>query len=120
MSTVDAEAFRRKLLEERKRVSDAIEYLHAENPGSQEYETEEAPPGNHLAETATATLDREIDYKLEEKSTHGLAAIDAALVRIDQGTFGICTQCGRRISPERLEARPWASLCIDCQREQER
>jgi len=120
VSMVDAEVFRHKLLEERKRVSDAIDYLHAENPGSLEYETEEMPLDNHLAETATATLDREIDYTLEENAAQVLAAIDAALERIDAGTFGICTRCGRPIAPERLEARPWASLCIDCKREEER
>ena len=120
MSAVDVELFRRQLLEERRRVSDAIEYLHAENPGSLEYEAEEVPPDNHLAETATATLDREIDYTLEENAAHVLTAIDAALERIEEGTFGVCTRCGRPISPERLEARPWASLCIDCQRQEER
>jgi RNA polymerase-binding protein DksA len=120
VSTVDLESFRRKLLEERKRVTDAIEYLHAENPGSLEYEIEEVPLDNHLAETATATLDREIDYTLEENAAHVLTAIDAALGRIDNGSYGVCARCGRAISPERLEARPWASLCIDCQREEER
>jgi RNA polymerase-binding protein DksA len=120
MSAVDVEVFRRRLLEERKRVNDAIEYLHEENSGSLEDETGETPLDNHLAETATATLDREIDYTLEENSAHVLTAIDAALARIDQGTYGRCARCGRPISPERLEARPWASLCIDCQREEER
>jgi RNA polymerase-binding protein DksA len=120
MSEVEVEVFRRKLLEERKRVTDAIEFLHDEHPGSLEDETEEVPLDNHLAETATATLDREIDYTLEENAAHVLSAIDAALERIDQGTYGICTRCGRAISPERLVARPWASLCIDCQREEER
>ena len=95
---------------------DAIEYLHKENPGSIEDETEDQTQDNHLAETATATLDREIDYTLEENSEHVLAAIDAALNRIEDGTFGTCTNCGKQIPEERLEARPWASLCIDCQR----
>ena len=74
--TVDVEQFRTLLDEERRRVLDAIEYLHKENPGSIEDETEEMPIDNHLAETATATLDREIDYTLEENSEHVLAAID--------------------------------------------
>ena len=120
MSAVDVEVLRRTLLEERRRVSDAIDYLHAENSGPLEYEIEEVPPDNHLAETATATLDREIDYTLEENAAHVLTAIDAALDRIEQGTFGVCTRCGNLIAPERLEARPWASLCIDCQRQEER
>ena len=120
MSTIDVDTLRRRLLEERKRVADAIQNLHEENPGSLEDETAEMPLDNHLAETATATLDREIDYSLEENATHVLAAIDAALERIEQGAYGVCTRCGTPISPGRLEARPWASLCIDCKRKEER
>ena len=45
-----------------------------------------------------------------------LAEIDAALKRIEEGTYGICTNCGKEIPVDRLEALPWATLCIDCQR----
>ena len=117
---IDTEPFRQKLLEERRRVIAAIDYLHQENPGSLEDETEEMPLDNHLAETATATLDREIDYTLEENSIRMLTAIDAALKRMDEGAYGTCTNCGREIPAERLEAYPWASLCIDCKRQSER
>ena len=116
---MNGEEFRGRLLEERQRVVDAIEYLHHENPGSLEDE-EEMPSDNHLAETATLTLDREIDYSLEENSTGVLKAIDAALARIDEGTFGTCERCGQPIPEERLEALPYATLCIDCKRKAER
>ncbi len=98
----------------------AIEYLHKENPGSIEDETEDQTQDNHLAETATATLDREIDYTLEENSEHVLSAIDDALKRIEEGTFGVCVNCGKAISEERLAALPWATTCIDCKRLEER
>jgi RNA polymerase-binding protein DksA len=117
---IDPARFRDELLAERRRVLDAIEYLHKENPGSIEDETEEMPIDNHLAETATATLDREIDYTLEENSEHVLAAIDAALERIEDGTFGKCVTCGREIAEDRLAAIPWATQCIDCKRREER
>jgi RNA polymerase-binding protein DksA len=120
MSVVDVEPFRRQLLEERKRVTDAIDYLHHENPGSMEDETDEMPLDNHLAEMASITFDREIDYSLEESATQVLGEIDAALSRIDDGSFGTCQRCGGAIAPERLEARPWAKLCIGCKREEER
>jgi len=122
MSAIDTEHFRTMLVEERKRVRDAIDYLHAEHPGSLDEEVEEISAGsdNHLAETATATLDRELDYSLEGNSEHVLTDIDGALRRIDDGTYGICASCGKQIAEERLEARPWASLCIDCAREAER
>ena len=122
MSAVDTERFRGMLLEERKRVADAIEYLHEETPGSLEDETEEivGSVDNHLAETASATLDREIDYTLEGNAEQVLASIDAALARIEDGTYGPCETCGRPISEERLEAIPYATQCIECKRKGER
>jgi RNA polymerase-binding protein DksA len=123
MSGVDGERFRRVLLEERKRVKKAIDHLHEENRGSLEDETGELVSGsadNHMGDTATATFDRELDYTLEENEAHVLAAIDDALARIDSGSFGTCRTCGREIDPERLEAIPWSTQCIDCRRRQER
>jgi RNA polymerase-binding protein DksA len=122
VSAVDTEHFRGILEEERQRVQDAINYLHEETPGSLEDETEEiiGNSDNHLGDTATATLDREIDYSLEENSEHVLRAIDGALRRIEDGTFGVCESCGQPISEERLEAIPYATQCIDCRRKGER
>ena len=120
MSTIDTNHFRQRLLDERKRVVAAIDNLHEDHPGSMSDETgEDAVYDNHLADTATETYDRELDYTLEENSEHVLAEIDAALKRIDEGTYGTCANCGKQIAPERLDARPYATLCIDCQREQE-
>jgi RNA polymerase-binding protein DksA len=121
VSAIDTDHFREALLEERRRVQAAIDNLHEENPGSLSDETgDDAMYDNHLADTATVTYDRELDYTLEENSEHVLADIEAALQRIEDGTYGTCTNCGKQIAPERLEARPWATLCIDCQRERER
>jgi RNA polymerase-binding protein DksA len=122
VSAVDTERFRGILEEERQRVLDAISYLHEETPGSLADETEEivGNSDNHLGDTASATLDREIDYSLEENSEHVLRAIDGALQRIEAGTFGICESCGQPISEERLEAIPYATQCIDCRRKGER
>jgi RNA polymerase-binding protein DksA len=120
--SIDTDRFRTMLIEERERVEKAIANLREDHPGSLDDEVEEiaATTDNHLAETATATLDREIHYTLEENSGQVLSEIHAALKRIDEGTYGTCTNCGREIASARLEAYPWASLCIDCKRESER
>ncbi|HEV7132461.1 MAG TPA: TraR/DksA C4-type zinc finger protein [Gaiellaceae bacterium] len=119
--TIDTEQFRTTLLEERERVERAIQNLRDDHPGSLDDEVEETSgSSDDLGDTATATLDREIDYTLGENSGQVLAEIDEALKRIDDGTYGICTKCGREIARERLEAHPWASLCIDDAREAER
>jgi DnaK suppressor protein len=117
---VDVGRFKGLLEEERRRVVDAIEYLHKENPGTIEDETDDETTDNHIAETATVTVDREIDYTLEENSEHVLGEIEGALKRIDEGTYGTCLNCSKPIAEDRLAAIPWATYCIDCKRLQER
>ena len=121
MTGIDTEQFRDALLQERRRIEHALATLRHQHPGSLDEEVEEigATNDNHLAETATATLGREIDYTLGENSEQVLSAIDGALRRIDDGTYGTCVGCGDEIRRERLEASPWASLCIDCKRRAE-
>jgi RNA polymerase-binding protein DksA len=119
-SPVNSDRYRDLLLEERGRVSAALDHLHENNSGSLEDETEEETYDNHLADSATATLNREIDYTLEENAGHVLKAINEALQRIEDGTFGTCGRCGNPIAEERLEAIPYANRCIDCKRLEER
>jgi RNA polymerase-binding protein DksA len=114
MSSIDTNRFRDALLTERKRVVAALENLKNENPGSVEDETGEEASDQHLADTATAMHDRELDYGLTENEEDVLRDIDAALGRIDDGTYGTCANCGKPIGEERLEALPWTDLCIDC------
>jgi DnaK suppressor protein len=123
MSQLSVDQFRDALLAERERVQRAIEYLHQENSGSLEDETGEQASNSvndHMGELATETFDRELDYTLEDNAETVLGQIEAALARIEAGTYGVCARCGNPIAPERLEARPWAALCIDCQRREER
>ena len=122
MTTIDVESFKTRLQEERDRTRKAIAYLHEENRGTTEDEARELSGGsdNHLADIATHTYDRELDSTLEESEEVHLSHVEAALKRIDAGTYGICENCGRPIQPERLEAMPWVTLCIDCKRLAER
>ena len=114
MSPADTERFRRLLNEERARIVKEIQFLQDENPGTVEEETgEETHYDQHPADAATAIHDREVDYTIEEDANDVLRQIDAALKRIDDGTYGICRVCGREIGEERLEAVPWTDLCID-------
>jgi RNA polymerase-binding protein DksA len=121
VSAIDVDHFRDLLLDERKRVQSALDNIHEENSGTLTDESgEEAAYDNHLADTATITYERELDYTLEDNEERLLEEIDAALKRIEEGTYGICSNRGEQIPVERLEALPWATLCIDCQRERER
>lgn len=117
MSSLDTDRFRAALLEERQRI---VDHLEKDSPDSLEDENDELTSSdNHLGDTAAITLDREIDETLDENAQEILRAIDAALGRIEAGTYGKCRVCGKEISPERLEAMPWADLCIDDARRME-
>jgi RNA polymerase-binding protein DksA len=117
---IDIDHFRELLTAERARAQLALEHLHSDNASSIEEQRDEIQSDNHLGDMATAMLDREIDYGIEENVVHALEAIDAALGRIDDGTFGICERCGKPIGLERLEALPYVTLCIDDKRLEER
>jgi DnaK suppressor protein len=119
VTSIDTTEFRAKLEDERRRITDAIEYLASENPGNMQDELGELGgrgADNHPGDMATVTFDRELDEGLGEGAQQTLAQIDRALTRLDDGTFGVCEHCGKQIPEERLRARPWATLCIDDQR----
>jgi RNA polymerase-binding transcription factor DksA len=111
---IDTEHFRARLEDERRRITNAIEYLHKENPGAPDETTGDlamGPGDNHLADIATETVDREIDYTLEENCGNVLREVEAALQRVGDGSYGLCGACGEPIERERLEYLPWATLC---------
>ena len=68
------------------------------------------------AAAASQVFAQQRDLALRDRNLQHLELVEAALARLDAGTYGACTSCGRPISPERLEAIPWAAFCIDCQR----
>jgi len=104
--------FRRALLAERERLLIEIADAEPQAPGQMTYGSQAA--------MASEVVAQQRDIALRERSTRQLAAVDAALVRLDDGTFGVCRRCGKPIPEERLEARPWAALDIDCQRLEDR
>jgi RNA polymerase-binding protein DksA len=119
LSTIDTAEFRKRLEQERARLTHAVDFLEKENPGSMSDELGELAEGgtdNHLGDTASVLYDRELDEGLEEGAQQTLSEIDAALRRIEDGTYGTCEVCGKPIGAERLAAIPWARLCIDDQR----
>jgi RNA polymerase-binding protein DksA len=119
-ATLDTEHFKQRLLDERNRAQEALDHLQQDDEGQLEDEHEEIQSDNHIGDMATALYDRELDYTLEDNVERALAEIDAALKRIEDGTYGVCTNRGEQIPVERLEAIPWTTLCIDCKRLQER
>jgi DnaK suppressor protein len=77
---------------------------------------------NHpdLADRASSETDRAIELRARDRQRKLIAKIDAAVARIDDGTYGYCEETGEPISLRRLEARPIATLSIEAQERHER
>ena len=120
MTGPDFERYRRVLESERDRLLHAVHAVHHDGSLLEETGDLAIGSGDHIADSATETYLREIDGGLEENAEHLLVEIDAALGRIDDGSYGLCSVCGRPIGEERLEAVPYATLCIDDKRALER
>lgn len=77
---------------------------------------------NHpdLADRASSETDRAIELRARDRQRKLTAKIDAALARLDEGTYGFCEETGEPISLKRLEARPIATLSIEAQERHER
>ncbi|MDR0584151.1 MAG: TraR/DksA family transcriptional regulator [Treponema sp.] len=73
-----------------------------------------------LADIASDDIDRKMIEAIGSQELKRLKLIDSALTRIKQGKYGLCVKCGKRIPQERLEAIPYALMCIECKSEEER
>jgi RNA polymerase-binding protein DksA len=73
-----------------------------------------------LADIASDDIDRKMIEALGSQELKRLKLIDSALTRIQQGKYGLCVKCGKRIPQDRLEAIPYALMCIDCKTAEER
>lgn len=73
----------------------------------------------HPADSADVLFQRELQLTALEIIDEEAAQVKKALERKEQGLYGVCEECEKPIAPERLAARPNATLCIDCQRKRE-
>jgi RNA polymerase-binding transcription factor DksA len=113
---MDTEQARERLISERGRltqVRDAASRLStAANEAS---ERELSSVDQHPAEQATETLERELDLGVLQSVESELTDLQAALDRLDAGTYGICEICAKPIADGRLEAMPAARFCVEDQ-----
>lgn len=70
--------------------------------------------GKRVGDGTTAAVDRLNQVGQADQLQAMLVDVDRALEKIEDGTYGICDRCGRSIPEERLQARPWSVLCVDC------
>ncbi len=108
---LDLGAIRARLVDERARLLGVLGEP-IEGPGQMTYGSQAA--------AATHVFEQQRDLALRDQARTELARVQAALAALDAGSYGRCAECGNPIARERLEAIPWAALCIDCARKRGR
>ena len=104
------------LLKERERLNKELEELRVKiGPAD---ERREGSPFGKREEEATEVMEMEKRIAREKQTTESLAKVNRAIEKYESGTYGICDQCGKPIEPGRLEALPYASLCLNCRASQ--
>ncbi len=104
----ELERFRVRLLKERRKILNDMEKLAQE---SNELGKDGTPD---IGDEAADLSSRQLLLSLNEADRAKLREIDEALERIEEGTYGICEECGEPISPKRLEVKPTAIYCVEC------
>jgi len=108
--------FREGLIAERAQLLGTVEGLDAE---ADVKNWRESGFDDDPADAGSASFERETAQSLSLHARNLLSQIEDALRRMDDGTFGDCVSCGRRIELERLEAIPYTTQCMDCRRRAE-
>jgi DnaK suppressor protein len=112
---VDFELLRHRLEDERERLIERLE------TGCQVVGQRQDGSGHKSEdEAATESLESWRRVALEKRIREQMAEVEHALHKLEEGTYGLCDICGQPIAPERLEALPWASLCLSCKTRQVR
>jgi len=109
------EKMRELLLVQKREIWDALVATNADFRAI----VEEMDPKD-FADVASDDIDRKMIEAIGSQDIKRLRAIDAALGRINLGRYGVCMKCNKKIPAERLQAIPYAVLCIDCQKGEER
>lgn len=117
MSQPISDSFAQQLQQMR---ADTLAQLRAQRGGA----VGRAEAAAHLRSTesddwAQAGSERDLAFALDERESAELVAIEAALQRIADGSYGLCLDCGVAIATARLHANPTAMRCVDCQSKQE-
>jgi RNA polymerase-binding transcription factor DksA len=117
LSKEDGTKFKKLLLDLRDHLIDGVNFLATDNlkRSQRDASGELSGYGLHMADAGTDSFDREFALSLVSNEQEALYEIEEALKRLDQSTYGICGNCEKPIAKARLEAVPFARLCVNCQ-----
>jgi RNA polymerase-binding protein DksA len=116
MKKADSEAYRRRLLALRARLTG--ELLHLSDEAFRSSESESTQP-THMAELGSDAYEQEVTLQMLQSEENLLGEINEALKRISQGVFGVCERCGKTIIKARLNVIPFTRYCVKCKQEAE-
>ncbi len=114
MSTQITAPFKQQLLQQRSTLLAQLASLRGGNVGRAQASAEHFG-GQKEDSRAQLETERELEFTLDARESAELDAVDAALKRIEAGTYGVCTDCGTDIPAARLHAAPETPRCIGCQ-----
>ncbi|HPO82379.1 MAG TPA: TraR/DksA C4-type zinc finger protein [bacterium] len=114
--SIDFSYYRELLLEKKREVEDNLKSIRETSSSSSELGLigELSSSDDHLAEYASIVYEHENALTVENILRDMLKQIDAALKRIEDGTYGICEVCKKPIGEKRLKAIPYATMCVHC------
>ncbi len=118
----DLEKFKKILVEVRVKIAGDLQHLEGDSLNTSQRDASGDLSGYslHMADMATDNFDREFTLGLASNEQQRLNLIDAALRKIEDGTYGLCENCQKLITQKRLLAVPHAPLCIKCQEFEEK
>jgi DnaK suppressor protein len=106
------EVLKRMLEDRRREIHEKLRSLRETLPA-------EAALVKDVEEQSVDDFIQEVDFALMEMKSETLAMIDEAIRRLENGTYGVCVECGDEIAEARLTALPFAALCRSCQEDEE-
>lgn len=121
MKAAELAQYKRTLLELRQKLVVNVNFMEDEALGKsgQDASGDLSNVPIHMADVGTDNYDRDLTIGLIQNGEEELRAIDEALERIGNKTFGSCEECGKKVSKVRLTALPYVKNCIECQRQEE-
>ncbi|MEA3369605.1 MAG: TraR/DksA C4-type zinc finger protein [Candidatus Ratteibacteria bacterium] len=121
MSKKDAKKYQQSLQEIRKKVIGEIEHLEKDNLKRTTREASGDLSGYrlHMADVASDAYAQEFAIGLVSSEQNLLREVEKALNKVNSRDYGLCENCGKRITVKRLKAIPYAHLCIDCKEKEE-
>ena len=117
-SDEELEEFRQIILDKLDQAKKDFDLLKSAITQSESNDTQDTSPTFKVLEEGAATLSKEEAGRLAQRQQKFILHLQAALIRIENKTYGICRETGKLISKERLRAVPHATLCIDAKMKQ--